>query len=181
MCKCERDFRKCRRQTRKLVAEGRRGGVAGCQGRGGLIHSRCEPVRFLRPSRHHTMKLYFVFAAACIIMIGCSSLHSTSGHNWVGRWADNTGYFVEVRYSESNYRLKRSGSPTPLTFLDLSKDERRFRYREGDEYIHTLTALSDDVVQDEWLELPASTVWSVMKLHRTFPQWSETHRSHPRP
>jgi len=106
------------------------------------------------------------FAAVCLLTSSCSTFHTADGYHWVGRWADDTGYFLDVRHSGGCYRLTRSGNPAQLEFLDLSDDERRFRYREDDAFIHTLTVVSRDVIHDEWLELPAKTIWRTNDMHR---------------
>ncbi len=112
-----------------------------------------------------SFRFALLFFGLCLLG-SCTSFHTKDGYLWVGHWEDGTGYFLDISYSNGRYILGRSGNPSRLTFLDLSSDERRFRYREEDDFIHTLTVVSRDKIHDQWLELRNNEIWPTMSLCR---------------
>jgi len=103
----------------------------------------------------------------CLSLSGCRDT-SVPARSWVGRWEDGTGYWLEISETNGGFVLRRSpGSLWHLAFLEQSANGKRIRYREDNDYIHTLRLISTNKIEDEWLQLSNSNVWQTIILHKT--------------
>ena len=88
---------------------------------------------------------------------------------WLGKWSDETGYWIVIESVSDGYTIQRSGDEALMTFKKKQLDDRVFIYEEKGRfvhYVHTLTRISQNTISDEWFDMEAQTVWQVDKLTR---------------
>ena len=103
----------------------------------------------------------------CLLFTACrDSLVSRSA--WFGRWEDGTGYWLEISETNGVFFLRRSpGILWKLTLLEYSADGKRIRYKEDNDYIHTLQMISSNELKDEWFNQSDGKLSDVGRLHKT--------------
>ncbi len=88
--------------------------------------------------------------------------------NWLGKWENDDGYWLDISEQNGEVLLKRSGDiGSKLSLSEISEDSLSLIYVESSKDMnirHTLTHNSKGVVSDNWYLLDEKTNWQTMEL-----------------
>ena len=89
---------------------------------------------------------------------------------WLGHWVDGFGYWIVINDVGRPFDIVQSGQPRAKVHdVSLSPDSRVLKFKEGDQWLHTLTLKNKYEATYEWFDLQKATVWEtrpVCKLIR---------------
>ena len=86
---------------------------------------------------------------------------------WKGHWEDDSGYWIVINDLRSPFDVLRSGDPpTRMHDVSVSHDLRVLRFKEGSNWLHTLTLTNKHEAVHEWFDLEKQAVWQVDRLHK---------------
>jgi hypothetical protein len=90
---------------------------------------------------------------------------------WLGHWEDGYGYWIVINDIGRPFDVLQSGQPRANTHdVSVSPDFRVLKFKEGDQWQHTLTLKNKFEADYERFDLQKGTVWQtgpVYKLIRT--------------
>lgn len=86
---------------------------------------------------------------------------------WVGHWEDDNGYWLAVNDAGHPFDIVRSGDPpTKMQSVSVSPDYAVLKFKEGDQWSHTLKLKNKYEATHEWFDVAKGTVWKTDTLHK---------------
>lgn len=79
---------------------------------------------------------------------------------WLGHWEDGFGYWIVISGAGRPFDVVQSGQPRAKVHdVSVSPDFRVLKFKEGDQWLHTLTLKSKYEATYEWFDLQKGTMW----------------------
>ncbi len=86
---------------------------------------------------------------------------------WLGHWEDGFGYWIVINDDERPYDIVQSGQPrSKVHSISVSSDFRVLKFKEGDQWLHTLTLRNKYEARYEWFDLAKGTVWQTGPVYK---------------
>ena len=86
---------------------------------------------------------------------------------WVGHWEDGYGYWIVVDDGGRPFDIVRSGDPpTKMHSVSVSRDFTILKFKEGDQWSHTLTLTNKYEASHEWFDLRKGAVWETRPMYK---------------
>jgi hypothetical protein len=86
---------------------------------------------------------------------------------WVGHWEDGYGYWIVINDIGRPFDIVRSGDPpTKMHSVSVSPDFTVLKFREGDQWSHTLTLTNKYEVSHEWFDLQKRAVLETRSMYK---------------
>ncbi len=86
---------------------------------------------------------------------------------WVGHWEDGSGYWIVINDIGQPFDILRSGDPpTKMHSFSVSPDFTVLKFKEGDQWSHTVTLKNKYEATHEWFDLKKGTVWMTRTMHK---------------
>lgn len=86
---------------------------------------------------------------------------------WLGHWEDGVGYWVVINDVGRPYDIVQSGQPrSKVHSVSVSSDFRVLKFKEGDQWLHTLTLNNRYEASYEWLDLKKETVSETRPVYK---------------
>jgi uncharacterized protein with PQ loop repeat len=86
---------------------------------------------------------------------------------WVGHWEDGYGYWIVVDDSGRPFDIVRSGDPpTKMHSVSVSPDFTILKFKEGDQWSHTLILTNKYEASHEWFDLQKGAVWETRPMYK---------------
>jgi hypothetical protein len=102
--------------------------------------------------------------------IGAGSAWDASvfkAETWLGYWEDGFGYWIVVNDIGHPFDIVQSGQPrAKVHSVSVSPDFRVLKFKEGDQWLHTLTLQNKYEASYEWFDLQKGTVWEKRPVHK---------------
>jgi len=86
---------------------------------------------------------------------------------WLGHWEDQFGYWFVINDHGKPFDVVQSGQPRPKVHeVSTSPDFRVLKFKEGDQWLHTLTLKNKYEAIYEWFDLQKGTVWQTRPVYK---------------
>jgi hypothetical protein len=86
---------------------------------------------------------------------------------WVGHWEDDHGYWLVINDLGRPFDIVRSGDPpNKMHSVSISADFTVLKFKEGEQWAHTLTLKNKYEATHEWFDVEKSTVWETETMHK---------------
>ena len=86
---------------------------------------------------------------------------------WIGHWENDTGFWIVINDGGQPFDVKRSGdNPTSMHSDTVSGDFRAMKFKEGEQWLHTLTLKNKYETSHEWFDLKEQKIWQTDTLHK---------------
>jgi hypothetical protein len=86
---------------------------------------------------------------------------------WLGHWEDGFGYWIVINDTEQPFDVLQSGQPRAKVHdVSISPDFRVLKFKEGDQWIHTLTLKNKYEASYEWFDIQKGTVWETRPVYK---------------
>lgn len=86
---------------------------------------------------------------------------------WVGHWEDGNGYWIVINDVGRPYDIVQSGQPRSMVHaVSVSSDFRVLTFKEGDQWLHTLTLKNKYEASYEWFDLRRGDVWEIRPVYK---------------
>jgi hypothetical protein len=90
-----------------------------------------------------------------------------SSETWLGHWDDGHGYWIVIHDSGRPFDILQSGQPRPnVHSVSISPDNTVLKFKEGDQWLHTLTLKNKYEASYEWFDLEKGTVWETRPMYK---------------
>jgi hypothetical protein len=87
-----------------------------------------------------------------------------TSETWLGHWVDGHGYWIVIDHA---FDIVQSGQPrAKVHSVSVSPDFKVLKFKEGDQWLHTLTLKNKYEATYEWFDLEKSTVWQARTIHK---------------
>ena len=85
----------------------------------------------------------------------------------MGHWQDDHGYWIVINNLGQPFGIVRSGDPpTKMHSVSVSPDFTILKFKEGDQWSHTLTLTNKYEANHEWFDLKKGAVWETRSLYK---------------
>jgi hypothetical protein len=86
---------------------------------------------------------------------------------WIGHWENDTGFWIVINDIGRPFDVRRSGdNPPQLHSVTTSEDFKSMKFKEGEQWLHTLTLKNKYEVTHEWFDLKEQKIWQTDTLHK---------------
>jgi hypothetical protein len=86
---------------------------------------------------------------------------------WLGHWSDGYGYWIVINDIGRPFDVLQSGQPRAKVHdVSVSPDFRVLKFKEGDQWQHTLTLKNKYEGDYEWFDLQKKTVWQTRPVYK---------------
>lgn len=86
---------------------------------------------------------------------------------WLGHWEDGQGYWIVIHGIGQPFSVMQSGQQRAKVHdVSISPDFRILKFKEGDQWQHTLTLKSKYEADYEWFDLQKGTVWETRPVYK---------------
>ena len=86
---------------------------------------------------------------------------------WLGHWEDGFGYWIVINDIGRPFDVLQSGQPRAKVHdVSVSPDFRVLKFKEGDQWLHTLTLKNKYEASYEWFDLQKGTVWETRPVSK---------------
>lgn len=86
---------------------------------------------------------------------------------WLGHWEDGFGYWIVINDIGRPFDVLQSGQPRAKVHdVSVSPDFRVLKFKEGDQWLHTLTLKNKYEASYEWFDLQKGTVWETRPVYK---------------
>lgn len=86
---------------------------------------------------------------------------------WLGHWEDGFGYWIVISDIGRLFDVLQSGQPRAKAHdVSISPDFRVLKFKEGDQWLHTLTLKNKYEASYEWFDLQKGTVWETRPVYK---------------
>ena len=86
---------------------------------------------------------------------------------WLGHWEDGFGYWIVINDIGRPFDVLQSGQPRAKVHdVSISPDFRVLKFKEGDQWLHTLTLKNKYDASHEWFDLQKGTVWETRPVYK---------------
>ncbi|MGB0578365.1 MAG: hypothetical protein ACPGVU_01565 [Limisphaerales bacterium] len=104
--------------------------------------------------------------------------------SWLGHWSDGHGYWIVINSLGQPFDIIQSAQPREKVHsVSISSDFSELSFKEGDQWLHTLTLKNQYEASYEWFDLGKGKVWEtrpIYKLiHASDEQKQMPHRADP--
>ncbi len=90
-----------------------------------------------------------------------------SSKTWVGHWEDGLGYWIVINDTGKPFDLVQSGQPrAKAQSISISPDFRILKFKEGEQWLHTLTLKNKYEANYEWFDLQKGTVRETRPVYK---------------
>lgn len=90
-----------------------------------------------------------------------------NSETWIGHWEDEFGYWIVIDGGRRPFAVLQSGQPrAEVHDVSVSTDFRVLKFKEGDQWLHTLTLKNQYEATLEWFDLKKGTVWETRRVHK---------------
>ena len=90
-----------------------------------------------------------------------------TSETWVGHWEDDNGYWIVINDLRKPFDILRSGDPpTEMESVSATPDFTVVKFKEGTEWLHTLTLKNKYEATHEWFDLEKGSVWKTDTMHK---------------
>lgn len=90
-----------------------------------------------------------------------------SAKTWIGHWENDTGFWIVVNDVGRRFDVTRSGDNQPrMHSVIISEDFKSMKFKEGEEWLHTLTLKNKYEASHEWFDLKEQKLWQTDTLHK---------------
>jgi hypothetical protein len=94
-------------------------------------------------------------------------VHPFNSKNWLGHWENDTGYWIVINDIDRPLDITRSGHPpTRMHSVAITDDHRILKFKEGEDWLHTLTLKNKYEATHEWFDLKQQKIWQTDTLHK---------------
>lgn len=86
---------------------------------------------------------------------------------WLGHWEDGHGYWIVINDNGQPFDILQSGQPRPKVHsVSVSPNYTVLKFREGDQWLHTLTLKNKYEASYEWFDLKKGSVWEKRPIYK---------------
>lgn len=86
---------------------------------------------------------------------------------WLGHWEDGFGYWIVISGIGRPFSVLQSGQRRAQVHdVSVSPDFRVLKFKEGDQWLHTLTLKNKYEASYEWVDLQKGTVWETRTAYK---------------
>ncbi|HPC61890.1 MAG TPA: hypothetical protein PKX23_14600 [Verrucomicrobiota bacterium] len=86
---------------------------------------------------------------------------------WVGHWEDDNGYWLVVNDVGRPFDVVRSGDPpTKMQSVSVSPDYTVLKFKEGEQWSHTLKLCNKYEATHEWFDVAKGSIWKTDTMHK---------------
>ena len=86
---------------------------------------------------------------------------------WAGHWEEDSGFWIVIGNAETPLDIERSGNPrVKMRSVSISPDFTVLKFKEGDQWLHTLTLNNKYKASHEWLDLRTGAVWETRPIYK---------------
>lgn len=86
---------------------------------------------------------------------------------WIGHWENDTGFWIVINEIGRQFDVTRSGdNPARMHTVTVSEDFKRVKFKEGEQWLHTLTLKNKYEASHEWFDLKEQRIWQTDTLHK---------------
>ena len=86
---------------------------------------------------------------------------------WLGHWEDGYGYWIVINDIGRPFDILRSGDPTTkMHSVSVSPDFTVLKFKEGEQWLHTLTLTNKYEARHEWFDLQKGAVWEIRPMYK---------------
>jgi hypothetical protein len=90
-----------------------------------------------------------------------------TSETWLGHWEDGFGYWVVINDLGRPFDIVQSGQTRAKVHdVSISPDFRVLKFKEGGQWLHTLTLRNRYEASYEWFDLQKGTVWDTQPMHK---------------
>jgi hypothetical protein len=90
-----------------------------------------------------------------------------SSKTWLGHWEDESGYWIVINDIGRPFDVLQSGQPRAKVHdVSVSPDFRVLKFKEGDQWLHTLTLMNKYEASYEWFDLQKGKVWKARPVYK---------------
>jgi hypothetical protein len=90
-----------------------------------------------------------------------------SSETWLGQWEGEYGLWIVINDLGRPFDVVQSGEPRAKVHdVWTSPDFRILRFKEGDQWQHTLTLKNKYEAEHAWVDLPKGTIRGTRPMHR---------------
>ncbi len=90
-----------------------------------------------------------------------------SAETWLGHWSDDHGYWIVINDIGRPFDVLQSGQPRAKVHdVSVSPDFRVLKFKEGDQWQHTLTLKNKYEGDYEWFNLQERTLWQTRPVYK---------------
>ena len=86
---------------------------------------------------------------------------------WTGHWDDGYGYWIVINDVGQPFDIIQSGQPrAEVHSVSVSPDFTVLKFKEGEQWLHTLTLKNKYEASYEWFDLKEGKVWETRPIYR---------------
>jgi hypothetical protein len=86
---------------------------------------------------------------------------------WTGHWDDGYGYWIVINDVGQPFDIVQSGQPRAAVHsVSVSPDFTVLKFKEGEQWLHTLTLKNKYEASYEWFDLKAGKVWETRPIYK---------------
>jgi len=86
---------------------------------------------------------------------------------WIGHWENDTGFWIVINDVGRPFDVTRSGdNPPRMHSVTISEDFKIMKFKEGEQWFHTLTLKNKYEASHEWFDLKEQKIWQTDTLHK---------------
>jgi hypothetical protein len=90
-----------------------------------------------------------------------------TSETWEGHWEDGNGYWIVVDAFGQTVDVVQSGQPrAKIHSVSLSPDFKTLIFKEGDQWLHTLTLKNKYEASYDWFDLQKGGTWQRRPIYR---------------
>ena len=90
-----------------------------------------------------------------------------SAKTWTGHWDDGYGYWIVINDIGRPFDVVQSGQPrAEVHSISVSPDFTVLKFKEGEQWLHTLTLKNKYEASYEWFDLKEGKVWQTRPIYR---------------
>lgn len=93
--------------------------------------------------------------------------HTFGTKTWTGHWEDGHGYWIVINDVGQPLDIVQSGQPrAKVHSVSISPDFTVLKFKEGEQWLHTLTLKNKYEAIYEWFDLKDAKVWDTRAIHK---------------
>lgn len=90
-----------------------------------------------------------------------------TAETWLGHWDDGHGYWIVINDMGRPFDIVQSGQPrAKVHSVSVSPDFTVLKFKEGDQWLHTLTLKNKYEASYQWFDLEKGTVWETRPIYK---------------
>lgn len=90
-----------------------------------------------------------------------------SAETWKGHWDDGYGYWIVINDVGRPFDIMQSGQPrAEVHSVSVAPDFTVLKFKEGEQWLHTLTLKNKYEASYEWFDLTEGKVWEMRSIYK---------------